>query len=525
VDQRAACLDEINRYRESRDFVRDMAVTCRSDDYEALSPRQLSLRGAVRLGAPTPEQIDEYVAARGFDALRADLAADPALREMAASPLTLSFIVSRYRDRPDPTLPDRGTAEERLNLIVDDYVKSRLAPQDPEQPYAPEQVTRWLGWIARSLPDGERTFYLDRLQPDWLPTNAARRTYAALDRVGAALLIGCLFGLLFGLHFFVRFGPGLALIGGLVGALVGGLIGGQQQAITTTSAGPLALARRALFGLAAVGIAAGMITAFTPGGPSLVLVAGIVGGLIGGLAAGLAGGPSLRPRAIVPLGPVDWSLRLALRHALGGFVIGSTFGALVGFVGARIGRIEVRAVAGQDPDELRLTLLAMLLVGALFGLITALGFGLVGGLTSGIVEEQRHPNQAVRRSARRALQVFGGVTLVTIPLATLILVLIGGSPQLLNNLPFAVQASLLIGPILGILAALAFGGYAVLSHAALRLVLWRCGVAPLVYVRFLEYAKRRALLTRVGGGYEFRPGLLEYFASRYEGAVPSPSDA
>jgi hypothetical protein len=522
-EHQAACLDEINRYRESRDFVRDMAVTCRSDDYETLSPRRLSLRGAVRLGPLTPDQIDEFLAARGLDALRADIAADPTLREMATSPLMLGFLAAYYHDHADPTLPGGATSEERLNFIVDGYVKSRLRPEEPEPPYAPEDVTCWLGWIARSLPDGERTFYLDRLQPDWLPVQTARRLYALTDRIGTALFVACLFGLLFGSHFFARSGPGLALVGGLVGALVGGLVGGQGQPITGAGVGPVALARRALTGLAAVGVAASLITAFTPGGANLILVAGIAGGLVGALAAGLGGGPSLRPRAIRPLGPLDWSPRLALRHATGGFFIGSTFGALVGLIGARIGRIEVRGAAGQDLDEVRMALLAMLLVGALFGLIAALGFGLVGGLTSGIVEEQRHPNQAIRRSARRALQVFGGVTFITVPLATLVLVLIGGSPQLLNNVPFALQAGLLIGPILGIVAGLAFGGYAVLSHAALRLVLWRWGVAPLAYIRFLEYARRRGLLSRAGGGYEFRPGLLEYFASRYEGAVPTPS--
>jgi hypothetical protein len=272
-----------------------------------------------------------------------------------------------------------------------------------------------------------------------------------------------------------------------------------------------------LSGLFIVGTASAIITGLTIG--SFAMASGVLGALAGAIGAGLTGGPGVRPRAIVLKGPVDWSLALALRHAAGGFVIGSSLGALVGFLGLRLGRVELRTAAADRLDETGLTLLAAVLVGVLFGLIAALGFGMLGGLTAGIVEEQRRPNQAIRRSGRRALQVAAGVVLGTVPLVTAVLTLVGGSPRLLDNVGFAAQASLLIGPILGIVAALAFGGYAVLSHATLRLVLWRCGVAPLAYVSFLEEAKRCELLSRVGGGYEFRPALLEYFARRYRASA------
>ena len=66
--------------------------------------------------------------------------------------------------------------------------------------------------------------------------------------------------------------------------------------------------------------------------------------------------------------------------------------------------------------------------------------------------------------------------------------------------------------IVGLVAALGFGGYACLSHFALRLVLARAGALPFDCVRFLEYAKHQELLVRVGGGYAFKPGLRDYFA-------------
>ena len=55
-----------------------------------------------------------------------------------------------------------------------------------------------------------------------------------------------------------------------------------------------------------------------------------------------------------------------------------------------------------------------------------------------------------------------------------------------------------MGAPAGLAAGLAYGGYACLSHAALRLVLWRTGALPLNCVRFLDYAAERGL-TPTGG--------------------------
>ena len=57
------------------------------------------------------------------------------------------------------------------------------------------------------------------------------------------------------------------------------------------------------------------------------------------------------------------------------------------------------------------------------------------------------------------------------------------------------------------------GGLAVLRHFVLRLLLSRMGNFPWQAVSFLEDAKTRTLLQRVGGGYSFMHRLLlDYFA-------------
>ncbi len=53
------------------------------------------------------------------------------------------------------------------------------------------------------------------------------------------------------------------------------------------------------------------------------------------------------------------------------------------------------------------------------------------------------------------------------------------------------------------------GCQACLFHLALRFVLWREGLMPPNYVRFLDYAAERVFLRRVGGGCVFILRLVQ----------------
>ena len=65
-----------------------------------------------------------------------------------------------------------------------------------------------------------------------------------------------------------------------------------------------------------------------------------------------------------------------------------------------------------------------------------------------------------------------------------------------------------------------------LSHLALRFVLWRSGAMPWNYAAFLDYAARRVFLRKVGGGYIFiHRMLLEYFAALPDTAGAAPTTA
>ena len=73
------------------------------------------------------------------------------------------------------------------------------------------------------------------------------------------------------------------------------------------------------------------------------------------------------------------------------------------------------------------------------------------------------------------------------------------------------------GPVGVLVSGLFFGWRACLQHLLLRLLLWRGDLAPLDYVRFLDYAAERVLLRKVGGGYIFlHRTLMEWFAWRWQ---------
>ncbi|HNA89440.1 MAG TPA: hypothetical protein PLX14_04390 [Anaerolineales bacterium] len=67
------------------------------------------------------------------------------------------------------------------------------------------------------------------------------------------------------------------------------------------------------------------------------------------------------------------------------------------------------------------------------------------------------------------------------------------------------------------IGALWYGGFDVIQHYILRLILLLQGYTPGDYTRFLDYAVDRIILQKVGGGYRFiHRLLLEHFAEMYK---------
>jgi hypothetical protein len=128
------------------------------------------------------------------------------------------------------------------------------------------------------------------------------------------------------------------------------------------------------------------------------------------------------------------------------------------------------------------------------------------------------PNEGTRLSGRSGL-LFGLRTAVVVVPLMLVSWFIVGLPA---QSPAALLVAFTTAVVMAWTGFLLRGGAAYLQHYALRLLLWRDGVAPLNYPRFLDHAAERVLLYKVGGGYLFVHRLLmEHFAALDSGrAVP-----
>ena len=90
----------------------------------------------------------------------------------------------------------------------------------------------------------------------------------------------------------------------------------------------------------------------------------------------------------------------------------------------------------------------------------------------------------------------------------------GALTELLLEGLFGLRAGLSFGLSFGLLAALWYGGFDIIQHYTLRLILWYKGYTPRNYSRFLDYAAERIFLQKVGGGFIFVHRLLmEHFAA------------
>jgi hypothetical protein len=348
------------------------------------------------------------------------------------------------------------------------------------KPYPRSKTEHWLRWLAWQLVrTGEGTFFMERLQRDWLPRQRPwriRLVYSlTLGAVGACL--------------------------GLAGMLVGGLV-------------PLLASR--LAGRPDDGLASWLSDGFFGG-----LIVGFVGLLVGLL------DPSLKD-PIKCAEKVKWSfhsLTVSSNKLMVKFgILGLVFGLVLGLTAGLFTR--------QD-----LGLSRRLALGLVFGLGGGLIGGLFGRLSEGLsvseVDKPAVPNEGIQRSGRNAL-VFGLVDGLIVCLIVWLAVGLGVwlairagiwavprsdagfGGELTIALLGGLSVGLIFGLVFGLLGGLTAGGRAFLKHLILRRMLVQSGSAPWQYVQFLDQAAERILLRKVGDGYVFiHRMLMEYFAAQH----------
>lgn len=216
ADARDACVRAINAFRETHSA--GMAICSRSADYADLRER-LALSKAVEILPLTPSQIAAYLSDErlALDGVREAIARDDALGELATTPLMLNVMAAAYGGRLlVELLPLLDSEIERRAHLYDAYI-ARMFSRKPltGTGYTAAQALRWLRFLAARLIERDETqFFIEDLQPDWVPGRLWR---------GLLLLGGVLGGVL---------GGGIAslysdrLVGILLSILVGGFFGG-----------------------------------------------------------------------------------------------------------------------------------------------------------------------------------------------------------------------------------------------------------------------------------------------------------
>lgn len=507
MSERRACAEAINNFREEHGLT-GLVVCSRTAEYMAAGTR-LKLGGAILLEPLTLAQIDHYVAAAGpaLSGLRAALANNPALREMAQSPLMLSIMGRAYKGYTEeqlasltPVAGEGSTAASYEHLFLT-YVQRIFQHHSPRLEVDVRQTQQWLSRLAWKMTEhNQPVFLLEEIQPGWLPAGSWRRAYLLVSGLIAGLYGGLVMWVLWLLLRQIvpqlpavvsvtvgeslQIGPGAAqffslLLGNLLLGLLFGLMHilyfeRMSSPVRTSPARKRHLRQRA----AVVGIVVGLSTT--------VLVARF-GDLPLALSWGLAEAVMYATASRFLYG-MNYNTEIRTYETLGWSWPEAFHGALIGLL---------LAAAAELLETLLFSYNGVIRTFLTLGIATFL----LGGLAGYRIETKSHPNQGIHLSARNALLA---ALLVALPL--------GALTWLLRSAGAAILTGLLAGMVVFPL----FGGSSVGKHYFVRLLLAYRKVVPLQLPAFLDHACRLALMRRVGGGFMFIHRLLQtYFARTY----------
>jgi hypothetical protein len=184
VSARDDCVKALNDFRQKHGLV-PLVVCSRVSDYNALVSR-LNLLQAILLQPLTQVVASQYFAAIGEEhsPLYKLLNEDPALRDLAQSPLMLNIMFLAYRGMDREALQKINTVEERRQHILETYVNRMLSRPKRTEKYSKEKIHSWLSWLARNMVQhNQSVFLLEQLQPSWLNRSRHKWIYVFLSRI------------------------------------------------------------------------------------------------------------------------------------------------------------------------------------------------------------------------------------------------------------------------------------------------------------------------------------------------------
>lgn len=478
VAHRDTCVDAINRYRQDHGTV-PLVVCSRIADYEALTTK-LQFQGAVVTQPLGRDEVSTYLRTVGVPAIPRH---DSPLWDVLDTPLMLSIAAQTYAGQPfdDLVNADPTAVHDRLFSA---YVEHMFRRNNPQRPFTNDQTRHYLAYLAYQMRlHSQTTFYLEQLQPDWLPPSQQQR-WKVLSVLICTLLTGVLATLVG------------ALLVGSISALIGSIGGGLSGAVSAARAG-------------AVGGA---------------VASGLNGLLVGTLSAALIINKDQPGMPIQVVEALSWSwseARSAFTSGIRSTAVSMASSAvLIGLLGGVLAGARSAPTAGLS---------GMIIIGSAVLIFDVL----IGGMTTRALEHKVNPNQGVQNSGQNALGiglsiVLTGIILVmligTLDLILGVAIMVGLGRSVNDGIGQGLSIGLIVGLfgatiivlISALLGSLRYGGLAYLQHYVLRLLLIHNGSIPYRLVQFLDYATQRIFLRRVGGGYIFiHRLLLEHFAAQY----------
>jgi len=202
---RLRCLEAVNDFVENANIM-GLVVCCREAEYHELSKsKKLCLLAAIYLQPLTSAQIEHYVNAGGetLASLAHLLKHDPALRELAETPLMLNIMRVAYAnvsleqlkettdvkarksqlfERYISTMLSRRPTDRKSQSLFERYISKMLLRRPTEQKiYSDQKLIQTLTWLAANMKQRDQTVFLvETLQPDWLESTTGYRLLSGL---------------------------------------------------------------------------------------------------------------------------------------------------------------------------------------------------------------------------------------------------------------------------------------------------------------------------------------------------------
>ncbi len=377
-EHRGACVEEINKFREQHGLL-PLVVCSRMEEYDELK-LLLKLPTTIIIKPLNRPQIEQYLKSIGapMEGVQVALQDDPVLWELIETPLMLNIVTLAFKGKSAESVRGTGELNERRSQVFDAYKQAMF-----DRPgrsiitrYTPHQVEHWLSWLANSMiKHNQNTFYMELMQPYWLPSLWLQRVLA----METVLILGLAFGVLYGLSDRMGIMLGYGLFDSLGGGLSYGLFTGFSYWIVMSTFFSKIRAERLHF-VASTRLVFWLVISLVFG-----LIAGLAGSQLGGLIGGLAGsrlsgltsgiGCGLILLVMFSIEQKELDVRKypnegthsAAKNAL-------TMGLLSGLIGGLIAGLVRGLAFGPTAD---------LVHGLALGLVLGLVIGLIGGLVFG----------------------------------------------------------------------------------------------------------------------------------------------